>query len=219
MAFSIAARPSGAASRQIAVTSCAPRSKRYSIADSSEPPVAFPAAYPGVLAVGAVDFKSEHPKFSQVGPELALVAPGVDVLSAMVLGAESFSKVGVDGQAFDSRSLAFSALGDYTGKLLTCGVGDSLAACGAEATCDEIAPVRTKRRESVHREGARNEPGNILSRVSESQLIFVTGVENRAGDRIRVNRLIRRQIDDAAPRVRVLERHGAGKTPERRLRE
>ena len=38
--FSIAATPSGAPSRQIAVTSCAPRLKRKVIAAPSEPPVA-----------------------------------------------------------------------------------------------------------------------------------------------------------------------------------
>jgi serine protease len=41
----------------------------------------------------------------------------------------------VDGQTFNSASMAFSSLGDYTGKMLTCGIGDSLNACGAEATC------------------------------------------------------------------------------------
>jgi serine protease len=103
---------------------------------ATEPGVAYPAAYDGVLAVGAVNFKSEHPAFSQVGPQVALVAPGVDVLSAMIVGAESFSQVDVDGRTFESRSLAFAPLGEYTGKMLTCGVGDSKSACGEEATCD-----------------------------------------------------------------------------------
>ncbi|HYH98465.1 S8 family serine peptidase [Hyalangium sp.] len=103
---------------------------------ATEPGVAYPAAYDGVLAVGAVNFKSEHPAFSQVGPQVALVAPGVDVLSAMIVGAESFSQVEVDGRTFESRSLAFAPLGEYTGKLLTCGIGNSKSACGDEATCD-----------------------------------------------------------------------------------
>jgi serine protease len=102
---------------------------------NTEPGVAYPAAYDGVLAVGAVDFKSAHPTFSQVGPELALVAPGVDVLSAMIIGADSYSQVEVDGRAFESRSLAFAPLGEYTGKMLACGLGDSRSACGEEATC------------------------------------------------------------------------------------
>jgi subtilisin family serine protease len=102
---------------------------------NTEPGVSFPAAYDGVLAVGAVNFKSEHPTFSQIGPQVALVAPGVEVLSAMILGAESYSQVVVDGQAFESRSLAFAPLGEYTGKMVACGLGGSRDACGQEATC------------------------------------------------------------------------------------
>lgn len=97
--------------------------------------IAYPAAYPGVLAVGAVDSNSEHASFSQIGDELSLVGPGVDVLSAMILGSESYSEVAVDGHTFESHSLAFAPVGDYSGKLLTCGIGDSAHACGAEATC------------------------------------------------------------------------------------
>jgi serine protease len=101
----------------------------------TEPGVAYPAGYDGVLAVGAVNFKSERATFSQVGPQVALVAPGVDVLSATVLGAESYSQVEVDGRTFDSRSLAYSPVGEYSGKMLTCGLGNSTDACGEEATC------------------------------------------------------------------------------------
>lgn len=102
---------------------------------ATEPPVAYPAGYDGVLAVGAVDFKGVRATFSQVGPQVALVAPGVDVLSAMILGAESYSQVNVDGRTFESRSLAYAPSGEYSGKVLSCGLGDSVTACGAEATC------------------------------------------------------------------------------------
>ncbi|WP_431878345.1 type VII secretion-associated serine protease mycosin [Amycolatopsis sacchari] len=44
-------------------------------------PVTYPASYPTVLAVGAVDSTGQHADFSQTGPYLALVAPGVDVVS------------------------------------------------------------------------------------------------------------------------------------------
>lgn len=103
---------------------------------NTEPGVSYPAAYDGVLAVGAVNFKSEHPTFSQVGPEVALVAPGVDVLSAVILGSDSYSQVEVGGSTFESRSLSFAPVGEYLGKMLTCGLGDSRSACGEEASCD-----------------------------------------------------------------------------------
>ncbi|MFD9698009.1 type VII secretion-associated serine protease mycosin [Lentzea sp. NPDC059081] len=41
----------------------------------------YPAAYPGVIAVGAVDMSGQRASFSQTGPHLSLVAPGVDVVS------------------------------------------------------------------------------------------------------------------------------------------
>jgi type VII secretion-associated serine protease mycosin len=43
-------------------------------------PVTYPAAYPSVIAVGAVDETGQHAEFSQTGPFVSLVAPGVDVL-------------------------------------------------------------------------------------------------------------------------------------------
>ncbi len=93
--------------------------------------VAYPAGYSSVLAVGAVDFDSKHPSFSQTGPQVALVAPGVDVLSAVVRGSESYSLIEVEGQAFESRSLAFAPHGEFTGKLLNCGLGNSSSSCGS----------------------------------------------------------------------------------------
>jgi type VII secretion-associated serine protease mycosin len=44
-------------------------------------PVTYPAAYPSVIAVGAVDSTGQPANFSQTGPFVSLVAPGVDVVS------------------------------------------------------------------------------------------------------------------------------------------
>ncbi len=41
----------------------------------------YPAAYPTVLAVGAVDSTGQRADFSETGPYLALAAPGVNVIS------------------------------------------------------------------------------------------------------------------------------------------
>lgn len=43
--------------------------------------VLFPAAYPSVIAVGAVDRYMQIARFSQFGPEVSLVAPGVEIVS------------------------------------------------------------------------------------------------------------------------------------------
>ncbi|MDR7274263.1 type VII secretion-associated serine protease mycosin [Catenuloplanes atrovinosus] len=49
--------------------------------DSGDSVDAYPAAYPGVLAVGAIDATGARAGFSQDGATVSLVAPGVDVVS------------------------------------------------------------------------------------------------------------------------------------------
>src|SRR5205807_909382 len=46
--------------------------------------VSWPARYPGVVAVAAVDDNGEHADFSVTGPRVLISAPGVDVESAYV---------------------------------------------------------------------------------------------------------------------------------------
>ncbi len=53
--------------------------------DSAEK-VSFPAASPSVIAVGAVDSSLKRASFSNYGPELAIVGPGVDVQSSVPMG-------------------------------------------------------------------------------------------------------------------------------------
>jgi subtilisin family serine protease len=128
---------------------------------ATEPPVSYPAGYAGVLAVGAVDFDGRHPTFSQVGPQLSLVAPGVDILSAVSLGGATYSRVEVGGRLFDSHSLGSAPPGEYTGTLLTCGVGDSRAPCGQEATCQGF--VAYVDRGGVDARGNSLTSGNLVS--------------------------------------------------------
>jgi subtilisin family serine protease len=44
----------------------------------------FPAAYPGVIAVGAIDQNDQRASFSNRGPHISVVAPGVDVRSTLL---------------------------------------------------------------------------------------------------------------------------------------
>jgi type VII secretion-associated serine protease mycosin len=48
--------------------------------------VEYPGAYPGVLAVGAVDRRGRVARFSQHGPQVDIVAPGVDMYTAGLAG-------------------------------------------------------------------------------------------------------------------------------------
>lgn len=49
--------------------------------DGNDFEYSYPAAYPGVISVGAVDKKGKPAYFSNSNPELDVVAPGVDIVS------------------------------------------------------------------------------------------------------------------------------------------
>jgi type VII secretion-associated serine protease mycosin len=51
----------------------------------------FPAAMPGVLAVGATDRKGRHAAFSVTGPPMQICAPGVDIETARLNGRYSIA--------------------------------------------------------------------------------------------------------------------------------
>lgn len=55
--------------------------------------VCFPAAFPSVVAVGATDSTNKRATFSQYGPELDVVAPGVGVNSSVPMGSGRESSV------------------------------------------------------------------------------------------------------------------------------
>jgi len=64
--------------------------------NSGTPSVSYPAAFRTVLAVGAIDSTLTKAGFSQWGPELAIVGPGVDVLSAVPSGTGRGATVKMD---------------------------------------------------------------------------------------------------------------------------
>lgn len=119
-------------------------------------PVSYPAAYPSVVAVGAVDFAGEWASFSQYGPELALVGPGVNVLSATLTNGAPFAAVDVEGAPLEAAPLEYSAVGTYTDKLVYCGLGDSITACGTGATCDGFVALVDRGGGIYFEEKARN---------------------------------------------------------------
>jgi len=118
--------------------------------------VAYPAAYGSVVAVGAVDFDGEWAPFSQYGEQTSLVAPGVAVLSASIVGAAPFSDVESAGTRLTSNPLEYSGISAYTGRLVNCGLGDSVRSCGEEATCDGFVAYVDRGGGITFEEKARN---------------------------------------------------------------
>jgi subtilisin family serine protease len=70
--------------------------------NESKASVGFPAALPTVFAVGAVDSASNRAPFSNYGPELGIVAPGVDVYSSVPRGTGRASTVTYRGSKITS---------------------------------------------------------------------------------------------------------------------
>ena len=72
--------------------------------------VSFPAAFPTVTAVGAIDGTLSKTNFSQWGPELSVTAPGAAVISSVPRGTgrDSLVEIKIDGAAKRIKSAAFS---------------------------------------------------------------------------------------------------------------
>ncbi len=104
--------------------------------------VEYPASDPHVLAVGAVDAQDRRATFSSGGRTLALVAPGVDVLSTFPRGQGAFSTVDVRDMQPMSRSLLYAPIENRWGKLVDCGDGDSLSSCEGSTCSGFVAYVR-----------------------------------------------------------------------------
>ena len=89
--------------------------------------VGYPAAYPGVVAVGAVDRNAALADFSNTGVDVDLVAPGVNVLSSVPRGSGGEAYV-VSGRAWPATAFTyggFTAGSGTKGKLVDCGTGNT----------------------------------------------------------------------------------------------
>jgi len=77
--------------------------------------VSYPAAIESVIAVGAVDSTLSKAVFSQYGPELDIVAPGVEVLSSVPMGSGRVNTVTitVDGNSAVVPSSVFVGSKDF----------------------------------------------------------------------------------------------------------
>lgn len=88
--------------------------------------VSFPAAYPSVIAVAAVDEFSARASFSQQFAEVEIAGPGVAVRSTVPRGTGFGSFTSVADQAFTNSPLTGSAIDDVTGVLADCGLAGEL---------------------------------------------------------------------------------------------
>lgn len=82
--------------------------------------VSYPAAFDTVLAVGAIDINQQKADFSQWGPELDIVGPGVEVNSSVPVGTgrQATAVVTVDAHAAQVKNNVFMGSLDVQNGLL-----------------------------------------------------------------------------------------------------
>jgi subtilisin family serine protease len=140
--------------------------------------VFFPAALPTVVAVGAVDPSLMRATFSQYGPELSIVAPGVDVYSTFPLTRGKTHAVLFDfanGSSVKFLASTFGGTrevrGSLKGELVDCGEGDTAA---------DFAKQNVKGRFVLVRRGA----GKFINKINNAINAGATAiifVNNRPG--------------------------------------
>ncbi|MCK5029853.1 MAG: S8 family serine peptidase [Thermoplasmatales archaeon] len=88
----------------------------------------YPAEYPVVVSVGAVDSNNVIADFSNYGNGLDLVAPGVNVLSSVPIGTGSEAEVIVDGNSYPAFGMEFAGKTEgITWTVVNCGTGNELS--------------------------------------------------------------------------------------------
>ncbi|HSP35332.1 MAG TPA: S8 family serine peptidase [Thermoanaerobaculia bacterium] len=87
-------------------------------------PVGYPAAYAGVVAIGAIDSTKAIAVFSNQGPQLGVVAPGVAVLSSFPVGTGVLGNVRTSAGSYTAAQLQYSARGSVTAPFVKCGIGN-----------------------------------------------------------------------------------------------
>ena len=85
----------------------------------------YPASYPSVLSVAAVNSNLQHAGFSQYNNAVDLAAPGVSVISTVPTKIET---VVVDGVTYPGYHIQYSAWGSASGELVSGGLCDSVGA-------------------------------------------------------------------------------------------
>jgi serine protease len=84
----------------------------------------YPAGYPSVLSVGAVDSGVKITWFSNGGGTLGVVAPGLDVLSSVLVHSNPNAEVAAGSLRIGGLPLKESRRGDVHAEIVDCGYGE-----------------------------------------------------------------------------------------------
>ncbi|MCE2652766.1 MAG: S8 family serine peptidase [Planctomycetaceae bacterium] len=103
----------------------------------------YPASYPGVISVAAIDSSQNRASFSNFGPTISLSAPGVGVLSTVpsITASSLTSQAEWAGVTRPSAILSGSGTGDVLAEVVFCGFGGTAADFPASVS-GKVAHIR-----------------------------------------------------------------------------
>jgi serine protease len=131
--------------------------------------LSFPAAYPTVVSVGAVDSTNLVATFSQRGTDLKLVAPGVSVLSTFLAGL-----VSVDDGRKIAGNFPEGALVDGTAVCLSKGPVSGKFVAGGTGNASEI-PTSVSGKIALIERGGTDAAGNPLTFIVKTRNALAKG--------------------------------------------
>jgi serine protease len=95
----------------------------------------YPASYPSVISVAAVDSAGAVASFSQQNNDVELAAPGVAVRSTVPRGTGLDESLAVSGVSYEAIAMEGSPVLTHTGALVDCGLGTSTCAASGGKVC------------------------------------------------------------------------------------
>lgn len=120
--------------------------------------IAYPARFASVVAVGATDDRDRRASFSSTGPDLELVAPGVDVLSAVLNGGYGIAS----GTSMAAPHVS-GAAALVVGAWIVGGVVDAIDTNGVNGIADEARALLDSTAKDLGKmEGPDSQYGNGL---------------------------------------------------------
>lgn len=90
--------------------------------------VSYPAGFPNVVSVAAVDSTKTQASFSQSNDDVELAGPGVDVLSTVPIGSQIAASIAAGKKTYESLPMEGSPLASASGPLADFGLGDTAVA-------------------------------------------------------------------------------------------
>jgi len=127
--------------------------------------LAFPAGYPGVMSVGAIDDTNTVADFSQRGTGLSVVAPGVAVLSTIVSASVSTD----DGRVFSSVLPSITTSGGNTLCPTAPQVTSAAVFCGFGKTAADF-PASVNGRIALISRGNSQGTGTLSTKAGSTQV-------------------------------------------------